>query len=477
MPDYTFDFGNISDRWIKTPVKVSSNTRKTHVHGTIRVSIDDNPILASSLNRMPELGADLLDLAVATFVADRRSQRIPNPDGELDAHEISVHLPLRNSNHFQQFQPSWTQLLHYYIQDNWLFDFTERSGIERSSSMQSTLWQPIENVEVALFSGGLDSMAGLVNRIAHSPQKKYILVGGGAHQGAFETQRNLKTALQRQFPNTSLSLVQIQLHQSGVKPFHADPDFRSRGLVFTLFGAACAIAHGQQTLHIYENAIGAYNFPPRRSSVGLDHSLAVHPYSLLRVSDFISSILGISFIVVNPFEASTKAQMCAMLTNYDLLDAVALTVSCDKASYGHPQCGSCSSCVLRRQSLQAAGIEDRTAYVTSSLDVEKRDRVLRRSHLPAMLYCVRKLEAIFNTEDSWRAFKLEHPSRGWDAVAQIAKRTGKTEVEVAIPMLRAHQLYLDEWKAIEGNFANELDAIRDAKRAEIAKKKAIRVGL
>ena len=73
------------------------------------------------------------------------------------------------------------------------------------------------------------------------------------------------------------------------------------------------------------------------------------------------SILGESIHIENPYMFATKAEMCRSLLATGLAGLVRETVSCD----GYPQrvpnqaqCGICTSCVLRRQSLFSAGLTD-----------------------------------------------------------------------------------------------------------------------
>jgi hypothetical protein len=183
---------------------------------------------------------------------------------------------------------------------------------------------------------------------------------------------------------------------------------RARGVVFTLLGCACAYLMGQQVLYLYENGIGAINLPYRESAVGLDHSRSVHPLTLVMVSDVVSQLLGKEFQVKNPFLFSTKAEMCKSLANNGRDDLPPLTMSCDSPHRQKPvQCGYCSSCLLRRQSLAASSIKDKTRYVV--LHGERQVKEPSKCFLN-MQAQVRTLDSLFAVSDEpWKTLTKKFP--------------------------------------------------------------------
>ena len=63
----------------------------------------------------------------------------------------------------------------------------------------------------------------------------------------------------------------------------------------------------------------------------------------------------------NPYLFSTKAEMGRYLPSSGLLGLVRETVSCDSFPLrllNRPQCGRCTSCILRRQALYCGGISE-----------------------------------------------------------------------------------------------------------------------
>jgi hypothetical protein len=155
-----------------------------------------------------------------------------------------------------------------------------------------------------------------------------VLFGTGSSDQVYNRQGKVAQTVQSIFPSRcTLFRVPIRFHDSGMQL--KNKLSRSRGVVFTLIGAACAYLMGQRVLCVYENGIGAINLPYRASAVGLDHSRSVHPLTLLMVSDVVSELLGEEFRVKNPFLLWTKAKMCKALAEDARNHLPPLTMSCD----------------------------------------------------------------------------------------------------------------------------------------------------
>lgn len=203
---------------------------------------------------------------------------------------------------------------------------------------------------------------------------------------------------------------------------------------------------------MYENGIGAINLPYRASAVGLDHSRSVHPLTLLMVSDIVSELLGKDFRVKNPFLFWTKAQMCKAMAEDGRNDLPPLTESCD-SPHRKPnqpsQCGYCSSCLLRRQSLAAVGIEDKTKYIVFE---EKQSNKERSLHFHNMLVQVRTFIRLLAVSDEpsyqWEALTHEFPVLD-DIVDQISTTENLSPANLQGQLLQLYQTYVAEWEAVE----------------------------
>jgi hypothetical protein len=435
-------------------VKLLGGNTAANVVSTCKVVVDDSQLL--SLRRVPEEIADLIDLAVSIYVADRLSIRKTQR-----SRRIQVVVPVRHPEILGSSQVSdlLSKILYWFTGDHWSFGFTRRASSGRTAELQTTM--PIadalsEPSEVALWSGGLDSLAGLFNRLSAEPSDCYVLLGTGSNTILHSTQRQVAVCLRGKFPER-IRLIQIPIRLDESTALRKEPSQRSRGFVFMLLGAACAYLAGKMTLHLYENGIGAINLPFRASEVGLDHTRSVHPLSLFYMSNLLTELLGARFSFQNPFLFCTKAMMCQELVGTGCVDLAFDTISCDRLHREEPmQCGYCSSCLLRRQALAVHGVEDRTPYIATTRLTDSQSLLLPKSvYLLAMLRQVEDLRVILSTRLPWQSFVHKYP-RLADVVDQTAPYTGMAPEVMRERLISLYQAYVYEWDSVRDSFEEGL---------------------
>jgi hypothetical protein len=447
--DYTLHFGSVLNR--NGSVRFIDHSQCKEL--TVGINVDDQAFGYRVQAEFPAIVADLVDLAVAIHASDRlacyslhRKQR-----------RLQVMLPVRHPELLsaEPFQTKLEQLLDWATGSEWVFDFQRRIAPERLVEHQSLPIAP-QGCEVALWSGGLDALAGLYTRLRMYPEKPFVLFGTGSNNSVYARQERVAKAVQSIFPGSChLFRVPIRFHDSDMQ--HKNKRSRARGVVCTLLGAACAYLMDQRVLCVYENGVGAINLPYRASAVGLDHTRSVHPLTLLRVGDVVSELLGEQFRVQNPFLFWTKAEMCKALAQDGRHDLPPLTMSCDSPHRQRPiQCGYCSSCLLRRQALAAADIEDRTRYVVLHGDRPVKEPSL---YFLNMLVQVRTLRCQLSVSDE--------PSLQWEALTRkfielddIVDRCAAAESLLPADMqgrlIRLYQTYISEWDAVESHISDGL---------------------
>lgn len=358
--DYTFMFGDVGP---KMTTVVMTNHRAGTRHA-FRVAIDHHNAFKSVRREAADvfLCSDALTLAAVVHVADRMAIR----EGD-EVCRIRIIAPA--------FRPGLIgspgvdahlrDVLRYYTEDEWTFDWTQRARNAQPPAAQVGL--PLTpNPEVALWSGGLDSAAGLLSRYLSGSAEAYALVGTGANDCILGVQRQVfHEAFFLRRHHVELIQVPVRIEGNALLPKSAAG--RARGFVFALVGGVCAYLQGRDRLHIYENGPGAINLPYCSAELGLDHARSVHPSSLWEVSGLLASLLNLPFLITNPFLFQTKGQMCASLVKIVQWSGrfVFKTVSCDsrhRMPFAPMQCGYCSSCLLRRVALAVNDIEDETPY-------------------------------------------------------------------------------------------------------------------
>jgi hypothetical protein len=434
---------------------ISFLDHNSHYNCKLEISIFDQDFKYRSIQEFPSIIADLIDLSVAIHASDRLSEQ------KLDQGQtyINVILPVQNFEHMNatRFQEKLADLLEWATGSRWSFTFKKRDLAERIIEQQQVLPITIpQDCEISLWSGGLDALAGLYTRLKNDPERSFLLFGTGSSDTVYKRQKVVFNALNELFPNR-LYLCRVPIRFSGSNSFKKNKISRARGVVFTLLGSACAYLMNQNTLYLYENGIGAINLPYLKSGIGLDHSRSVHPLTLLKVSDVISELFGKPFAVNNPFLFWTKAKMCKLLSENQALKLVGLTMSCDSPHRKQPiQCGYCSSCLLRKQSLSASMIEDATRYVVPHAEKPKGDITLHFRHMREQILTLKKMMSNSDSQDDqWEAL-----TRIFTELEDIVDRIGLTE-NMTVENVRGHiinlyQSHIDEWDISESRLSGDI---------------------
>jgi 7-cyano-7-deazaguanine synthase in queuosine biosynthesis len=443
QPDYTYTFDDMSDRFSQ----VQCLNHRTQELQTAYALVDDQQLTLKRQRLLLAQLADCVDLAVAVAVADRLSIR--KADRPCRIH---ISLPTRHPEVFGRphLLKQLQNMLYWYTHDHWSFAFPARSRYGRFAERQPSLFPPFPDqpIEVALWSGGLDSLAGVYHNLKLTSSTHYVLLGTGANTIIHNTQQRVARLVEDLFPGRT-TLVQLPYQLDGTKDQQKHSLQRARGFVFLLLGAVCASLEGQQTLSVYENGIGAINLPFCDAEVGLDHSLSVHPVSLLRMGELVTCVLGTPFAFRNPLLFQTKAQMCeALATSSAFSRLVSSTFTCDRPHREHPmQCGYCSSCLLRRQALAALDVEDPTPYTATTEPLDGRGhRPSDGDYLRAMLFQVASLRQCLATTAPW-----EHLSERYLSLLEIVDEMngweGMPRLAIIEHLVQLYERYVLEWES------------------------------
>ncbi|MBN2119267.1 MAG: 7-cyano-7-deazaguanine synthase [Anaerolineales bacterium] len=438
--DYTFSFSPIQNQYTQVMMFDHLSDRQD----SFSILIDDSALSVDGFSNVPSYSADLVDLAIAIHAVDRLIKRQGNK-----SLSFSVKVPIRNCEHFvdRDVASLLAKVLEWYTNDYWYFEFSQRDVLGRDVEMESQFpWRnlPSKNVEVALWSGGLDSLSGLYTRLSNNLETYHVLVGTGSNSHVHKKQELIARAIDQSFPGKT-RLIQIPYRWSNTPLSEKSFGQRSRGLVFMLIGSACAYRIGFNSLFVYENGVGAINLPYSKAEVGVDHAKSVHPLSLLRVGELVSTILNTRFQFNNPFWLWTKAQMVKSLLANDDIGLIKLSSSCDRArrlQRGITQCGMCTSCLLRRQSLAALKIDDPSLYENNS-HINK-----HAPHLCAMQFQVNRIRELLEHDDPWLSLSKEYHDLD-DIVDQISRQDGQEILDLRQQVIKLYSRYVDEWKLFE----------------------------
>ena len=410
------------------------------------VQIDDSAIARRLGRTIVPAVADLIELAAALHVVDRMTRRPPaQKGGDSWARDLSLTIGVRDPERWNDdnIARGLRIFLTWLTDDTWDIRFINRvSSYRTSESTQFLFPNPVDGSEIALYSGGLDSFAGLALDLAKGTEPILVSVISNGRQGHSQTQT--VDSLQDHF-GTKLRRVPIDFHLQGTRA--KESSHRIRGFGFLALAAVVAASADVNIVRVYENGIGAINLPYSRAQVGAQTTRSMHPKSLSLAATLFSDVLQHPLSVENMNAYWTKAEMCLRLP-VELHPVVPLAMSCDTAfSYRASDianCGICTSCLLRRQALWGASlgkIDRRTQYRTDVLSAGSSDPE-KLYNLKAMLSQAARMSLALDDSEPWNSLLGEFPEL-LDVVEAHADKSPETDV--SIQLMDMFRRYVNEW--------------------------------
>ncbi|MFD8383143.1 7-cyano-7-deazaguanine synthase [Streptomyces sp. NPDC059679] len=324
----------------------------------------------------PDWADDLQRVARAVFAADRYADRADGFDHWT--RHITLSVPVADSERWNRALPALTAVLGTVTGDLWEVVFRPMPG---KSVREEPLTFASEEYahDVALFSGGLDSLGWAAQRATLPTPRTLLLI-------TFE-ERNFE-ALQEHVYQAVYGLRRRRgrlrrLHQSqtvrtprgsGIK---LERSTRSRGLLYAATAVHAAAAEHVPVVHLPENGQLALNPPLSAARAGACSTRSVHPWTLHHLNRVISEVAdpGAEIRVENPFATLTKGEVCEVAHNAGLpQQALEATLSCGAPPDRRPagpalaHCGLCYPCLVRRSGLLHTFGDDRTPYAADPWD-------------------------------------------------------------------------------------------------------------
>ena len=431
--------------------------------------IAQNSLVRTFSQALPYRAADLLDVLGAVYAADRWSKRCFKGVA-TGQRRICIRIPVRELGLWTspELTTRLRELLSWVSEDVWTLEFARRIPVLEQASIQGFLMDiPVKPpVAVSLFSGGLDSLAGLAQHAMNSPGGSRILVSGRTHNRLAYQQniqvRLIKSACRRGLPVDSGDVrhVPFPFGIDADDNLHEEKSQRTRALLFLAFGSITALQAQTDTLYVFENGVGALNLPLNATQLGTDNYRGVHPRTLGMAEALFESILGETIHIENPYMFVTKADMCRSLPVTSLADIVQETVSCDGYPLRLPkqaQCGVCTSCLLRRQALFCAGLTEHDPGGAYRYDIFKglRNLSTKEGHgFGVMSEQVSRLDGCLASDQPWQKLTVAYPELARTLVQLTGQPGAATQEDLAAGFVGLFRTYVQEWKS----FASEVVA-------------------
>ena len=305
---------------------------------------------------------DLTVFATALYVADTLVSRMGR-DQETSCH---LTLPLSDGAPLLHALESsgLSQQIDLITGKRWIYSYTA-ALVQGSLDIDHA----VPTATGVLASGGLDGYVGL-HTVARAASKEVIRA---LHIQTNSSSLDHVKRLSR--PETSaLKVLTCRKVGSGT-PHGISKYARTRPIVFIILGCAALLPAERICVVAAENQVGAFNFDYLAGQPRKDRSTGLRPSVTAAVARFLCSVTERLVKVDNPFLFTRKSEMLKQLTAAEVLDSYD-TISCHRSNRNspHPHCGLCSSCLLRRQSYLAAGLDDRTTYTDAYTGEDRRRR-------------------------------------------------------------------------------------------------------
>lgn len=310
----------------------------------------------------PSRAWDLLSIALSVIAADLAVSRGDSTDGWT--REIDLHVAVTDPDFWNSQKLMIEQQLRFLTTDIWQCTF----NCGGNPAITPAIPQFPEEDCVALLSGGMDSLVGMLDLVLRNHQAPYavsqIALGDKVKQRYFTQQ-------------IGGGVRHLQLNHSAKLPKHSEHSQRARSLLFLAYGvfAATTLQRYRQNqrvdVFVCENGFISINPPLTSGRVGSLSTRTTNPVFLRMFQSLLDSA-DLRVNVLNPYQFMTKGEMLAQCVDQDfLLRNAAQTTSCGRfGRMGFRHCGRCVPCIVRRAAFYAWGQEDRTEYVYRDLAID-----------------------------------------------------------------------------------------------------------
>lgn len=359
-------------------IKVGGSRESIHLTGdvlhSLRLLVDP---FFRSLPRLPtERCIDLLNIAAGIYSVDRLVKRNRGASN-CSSRSCTITVAVRDMEFWNQpvVKAQIEEIILFLADEYWDISFEPAPKQDGEGRHQHPLrlTTPYHADRVALYSGGLDSAAGLANQLIAGVHK-YVLVTVG-HQARLrkETKRQLRSLQDLlRIPPILHSTVVTGLRGGNETPLSKqERTQRTRSLLFAACAVAVASVFDIKQIEVFENGLGSINSPLMTGAMfGGLATRGAHPTFLRQMSVLASAVVESPLELLLPFARMTKAQMLEPLRDHGLALWAQTTRSCIHSSWrvaGKTHCGTCPACIERRQAFATAGITDGDYYSTDVL--------------------------------------------------------------------------------------------------------------
>lgn len=325
----------------------------------VRVEFND---ISRRLNRdIDPAMVDLIEIAAFVYVADQMKHRGADEVETMGANwrrrmrfEIPVRIPALWMS--APVSAALHELLSFLSEDEYEFTFSQYNhppALDSYLNFGALVGEePPESV--VLFSGGLDSLGGVIEEVVQH-RRSSLLVTHAATGTTRERHRTLTSMIAGATSGAPPQFITVRAS----KQHRTEKEYtqRARTFLYASFAVAVARMADLNAIRFYENGVVSLNLPISPQVVGARATRTTHPRVLASMRKLFSLITNTQFVIENRFLWKTKTDVVADIVKAGHGAMIDYSISCTHTRQyrkDQPHCGMCSQCIDRRFAVLAA---------------------------------------------------------------------------------------------------------------------------
>jgi len=373
------------------------------------------------------ISLDILYFTSIIYAIDKLLPRVEANDNW--SRDITISIPVSDKKVWEMAIEPLKLALDFLTSDNWILLFEDIKEPYYVNKYKRLF--PNEYFKtICLFSGGLDSLAGVIDTIEE--EDNILLISHRDKTGASQKiQYPLIKKIKNAYPNKNIeqSVFHVYTNNSNEKTT------RGRSILFHGLALFHAINLEVKEVIASENGVISINLPLTPSRTCSNSTKTMHPY-FLKMFQKALTILNINIQINNPYLLKTKGEMLLENKNIKLIRELATkTLSCSHGG-GHINgwsrksynCGYCIPCTIRRASIHkfdaSLDKDDDYGHGLNGLEINLRKKNKRLDLLALSYFLKRKL----NHRELKREINLMAKLDNVTEIANMLAR-GYTEIE------------------------------------------------
>ena len=366
---------------------------------------------------LPPRILDLLQIAAHIFCTDRLVYRGDRNSISNKAwgRSLEFHIPVLDYDFWnnQALKNALSEALVFMTGDrkyNFVFEKSELGHLPKPNLKQLSLFEDeveqivgADRADILLFSGGLDSLAGTIERLNIIPDNKLIVVSHKSNKSVIRTQQKIVENLQKRYKDR---LIPYGFVCHNKKTQAKEETQRTRMFLYSTIAFAICNCTNKHSFYVYENGITSINLPTQADIVNARASRTTHPKTLGLMKK-VFRFFDEEFDIIAPYYNKTKEEVFRVFATYDEKEILRSSVSC--SSTRNPgivsHCGGCSQCIDRHFAAYASGLEEydveyKNDFITQIPSNETKQRLWQMLRMASA-------EKLQTTEDLFKNFPEE----------------------------------------------------------------------